>query len=44
MEMDKGDMMGMVLLDFLKASDTPDHSVLIIKLKTNGLENDTSVD
>lgn len=36
-EMDKGNLVGMVLLDVQKAFDTVDHSVLLMKLKAIGL-------
>ena len=36
--MDKGEMIGMVTIDLQKAFDTVDHSVLLNKLRLNGLD------
>ena len=40
MEMDKGNMVGMVLLDLQKAFDTVDRSISLLKLKASGLGDD----
>ena len=42
MEIDKGNMVGMVLLDLQKAFGTIGHSILMLKLKTSGLGDDIS--
>jgi len=38
--MDKGYMVGMLLLDLQKAFHTVDHSILLMKLEASGLDND----
>jgi hypothetical protein len=38
--MDKGNLVGMILMDLQKAFDTVDHSVLIMKLEAIGLSTD----
>ena len=39
-EMEKGNMVGMVILGLQKAFDTEDHSILMLKLKASGLGDD----
>jgi hypothetical protein len=38
--MDKGNLVGMILMNLQKAFDTLDHSIFIMKLETIGLSTD----